>query len=89
MEFAVLFIANIVSKTNPNPPPPLRARVWFQDYYKYYYGERVPLHCLIVTYIAARAHKNGRVRACNYIKIKTGRNFLPVLKIVTCTVQAV
>ena len=29
-----------------------------------------------------------RVRACNYVKIATGRNFLPVLKIVTCTVQA-
>ena len=27
-----------------------------------------------------------RVRACNYIEIETGRNFLPVLKIVThCT----
>ena len=34
------------------------------------------------------AHKNGLVRVCNYIKIKTGRNFPPVIKIVTCTVQA-
>ena len=30
-----------------------------------------------------------RIRACNYVKIETGRNFLPVLKIVTHTVQAV
>ena len=29
-----------------------------------------------------------RVKACNYIKIKTGRNFPPVLKIVTHTAQA-
>ena len=29
-----------------------------------------------------------RVRACNYIKIETGWNFPPVLKIVTCTAQA-
>ena len=29
-----------------------------------------------------------RVRVCNYVKIETGRNFLPVLKIVTRTVQA-
>ena len=29
-----------------------------------------------------------RVRACNYVKITTGRNFPPVLKIVTRTVQA-
>ena len=29
------------------------------------------------------------VRVCNYIKIETGRNFLPVLKIVTHTAQAV
>ena len=38
-----------------------------------------------------RAHKNGqldRVRAFNYVKIETGRNFLPVVKIVTRTVQA-
>ena len=28
------------------------------------------------------------VRACNYIKIETGRNFPPVLKIVTHTAQA-
>ena len=28
-----------------------------------------------------------RVRACNNVKIKTGRNFPPVLKIVTSTVQ--
>ena len=28
-----------------------------------------------------------RVRACNYVKIKTGRNFPPVLKIVTRTAQ--
>ena len=28
------------------------------------------------------------VRACNYVKIETGRNFLPVLKIVTHTAQA-
>ena len=31
-----------------------------------------------------RAHKNRRlVRACSYVKIETGRNFLPILKIVT------
>ena len=30
-----------------------------------------------------------RVRACNYVKIKAGWNFLPVLKIVTHTAQAV
>ena len=29
-----------------------------------------------------------RVRACNYVKIETGWNFLPVLKIVTRTAQA-
>ena len=29
-----------------------------------------------------------RVRACNYVKIETGRNFPPVLKIVTRTAQA-
>jgi len=29
-----------------------------------------------------------RVRACNYRKIETGRNFPPVLKIVTHTAQA-
>ena len=29
-----------------------------------------------------------RVRACNYVKIKTGRNFQPILKIVTRTAQA-
>ena len=28
-----------------------------------------------------------RLRACNYVKIETGWNFPPVLKIVTCTVQ--
>ena len=28
-----------------------------------------------------------RVRACNYVKIETGRNFPPVLKIVTRTAQ--
>ena len=28
-------------------------------------------------YTSARAHKNG----CNYVKIETARNFLPVLKI--------
>ena len=40
--------------------------------------------------IPSRAHKNGRlrVRACNYIKIKTGRNFPPVLKLATRTAQA-
>ena len=39
---------------------------------------------------SARVHKNNAtgVRACNYIKIETGRNFPPVLKIVTRTVQA-
>ena len=30
-----------------------------------------------------------RVRACNYVKIKAGQNFLLVLKLVTHTVQAV
>ena len=31
-----------------------------------------------------RAHKNRRlVRACNYVKIESGRNFPPILKIVT------
>ena len=30
-----------------------------------------------------------RVRACNYVKIKAGRNFPPILKIVTHTGQAV
>ena len=29
-----------------------------------------------------------RVRACNYVKIETGRDFPPVLKIVTRTAQA-
>ena len=29
-----------------------------------------------------------RVRVCNYVKIKTGRIFSPVLKIVTQTAQA-
>ena len=29
-----------------------------------------------------------RVRACNYVKIETGQNFPPVLKIVTRTAQA-
>ena len=29
-----------------------------------------------------------RVRACNYVKIETGRNFPPILKIVTRTAQA-
>ena len=39
---------------------------------------------------SARVHKNNTtgVRACNYIKIETGQNFPPVLKIVTRTVQA-
>ena len=47
--FAVLFTAIIVSKPNPNPSSPPRARVWFRDYFKYCYTERTPLHCLIVT----------------------------------------
>ena len=29
-----------------------------------------------------------RVRVCNYVKIETGQNFPPVLKIVTQTAQA-
>ena len=29
-----------------------------------------------------------RVRACNYVKIETGQNFSPILKIVTRTAQA-
>ena len=29
-----------------------------------------------------------RVRVCNYVKIETGQNFPPVLKIVTRTAQA-
>jgi len=43
--------------------------------------------CMVNT----RAHKKGRlkyVRVCNYVKIETGRNFPPVLKIVTHTPQA-
>ena len=41
--------------------------------------------------MVSRAHKKRatRVRAYNYIKVATRRNFLPVLKIVTCTAQAV
>ena len=35
------------------------------------------------------ARTGDRIRACNYAKIKTGRNFPLVLKIVTHTVQAV
>ena len=36
----------------------------------------------------SRVHMN-RVRVCNYVKFETGRNILPVLKIVTCTTHAV
>ena len=35
-----------------------------------------------------RIRTGTRVRACNYIKIETMQNFLPVLKIVTHTAQA-
>ena len=35
----------------------------------------------------SRVHMN-RVRVCNYVKFETGRNLLPVLKIVTCTTHA-
>ena len=40
--------------------------------------------------VEPRVHKEQvtRVRACNYVKIETGQNFPPVLKIVTRTVQA-
>ena len=39
--------------------------------------------------VMCQARVATRVRACNYIKVETGRNFLPVLKIVTRTAQAV
>jgi len=39
-------------------------------------------------YINSAQERVARVRACNYVKIKTGWNFPPVLKIVTHTVQA-
>ena len=37
-------------------------------------------------YVCPRAHKNGRLV---YVKIATGQNFLPVLKIATRSAQAV
>ena len=37
------------------------------------------------SYLVSRAHKNGRLRACNYIKIETGQNF--PASTVTCTAQ--
>ena len=44
------------------------------------------LCCWTITWYQEQA---TRVRACNYIKIETGRNFPPVLKVVTRTVQLV
>ena len=40
--------------------------------------------------VASEEHKKRatRVRACIYVNIETGQNFLPVLKIVTSTMQA-
>ena len=38
--------------------------------------------------VEPRAHKNGRVRACNSVKFVTSWNLLLVLKIVTCTAHA-
>ena len=45
---------------------------------------------LVCMYVCIkRAYERAtRVRACNYVKIEAGRNFPPILKIVTCTVQA-
>ena len=38
--------------------------------------------------IQERIRTGGRVRAYNYVKLETGRNLLPVLKIVTCPAHA-
>ena len=49
------------------------------------------LHGVLELYICtvkSAYERATRVRACNYVKIETGWNFLPVLKIVTHTVQA-
>ena len=47
----------------------------------------VRLHHIIVSDIKwsqqERIRRATRVRTCNYVKIKTGQNFPPVLKIVT------
>ena len=52
----------------------------------------VRLHHIIVSDIKwsqqERIRRATRVRTCNYVKIKTGQNFPPVLKIVTHTAQA-
>ena len=48
---------------------------------------RYPAYRSVVTSKSAQ-ERATRVRACNYVKIETGRNFLPVLKIVTHTAQA-
>ena len=38
--------------------------------------------------IKSPSEQAARVRACNYIKFETGRNFPPVIKIVTHTAHA-
>ena len=38
-------------------------------------------------YLSPKSRTVTRVTACNYIKIATGQNFLPVQKIVTRTAQ--
>ena len=48
-----------------------------------------PTHINTICYCKSAKEWVTRVRACNYVKIKTGRKVPPVLKIVTCTVQAV
>ena len=40
-------------------------------------------------YLSPKSRMVTRVTACNYVKIATGQNFLPVLKIVTHTAQTV
>ena len=40
------------------------------------------------TVVGGDQERATRVRACNYVKIKAGQNFPPVLKIVTQTAQA-
>ena len=54
-------------------------------------NDTLPTLVKTALYARSRAHKEWatRVRACNYVKIATGWNFPPVLKIVTRTAQAV
>ena len=51
-------------------------------------GEYIHTGVLGVLCTKSVQERATRVRACNYVKIKTGQNFPSVLKIVTHTAQA-